>query len=196
MLEFFASAARFGSEMAGGVQHVTSSNRPEMIIRPGPSGPKRGCPVLIDIAPPLSMARTKPPSTTALTPRQKERAAERAELRRTAMKRAARLASPHDLKATEVMQQTHATSDSEEGSETEPEEDTFSMPEPEQVIKLSAQVRGASGMLWKGRVRGGGNDIFLERSWVRNNFGRYVWVNSNSRERRAATHAGARLSLV
>ena len=34
MLEFFASAARFGSEMAGGVQHVTSSNRPEMIIRP------------------------------------------------------------------------------------------------------------------------------------------------------------------
>ena len=27
MLDFFASAARFGSEMAGGVQHVTSSNR-------------------------------------------------------------------------------------------------------------------------------------------------------------------------
>ena len=27
MLEFFASAARFGSEMAGVVQHVTSSNR-------------------------------------------------------------------------------------------------------------------------------------------------------------------------
>lgn len=96
------------------------------------------------------------------------------------------------------MQQTHATSDSEEGSETEPEEDTFSMPEPEQVIKLSAQVRGASGMLWKGRVRGGGNDIFLERSWVRNNFGRsfrksveaaggrYVYIPTGRAQERAA----------
>ena len=53
MLEFFASAARFGSEMAGGVQHVTSSNRPEMIIRPvvEPVGAQKRMPLIV---PPLS----------------------------------------------------------------------------------------------------------------------------------------------
>ena len=58
----------------------------------------------------------------------------------------------------------------EEDSET-PDEDTFSRPEPKQVIKLSAEPRGSGGrVLWRGRLRGGGSDVYLTGSWVRKNF--------------------------
>ena len=63
----------------------------------------------------------------------------------------------------------------EEGSETEPEDGTFSTPEPEHVIKLSAAARGCGGRsLWRGRMRGGGADVYLEAAWVRKNFKAYV----------------------
>ena len=67
----------------------------------------------------------------------------------------------------------------DEGSETEPEEDTFSNPEPEQVIKLSAQPCGAGGRVqWRGRLRGGGRgDVFLECAWVRKNLKPYAPPN-------------------
>ena len=55
--------------------------------------------------------------------------------------------------------------DAEEGldSETEPEDDTFSRPEPAQVIKLSAQPRGNGGRVqWLGRLRGGGKDVLVD----------------------------------
>ena len=66
-------------------------------------------------------------------------------------------------------------SETEEDSETEPEDDMFTSPEPKHVIKLSAQLRGAGGrILWRGRLRGGGSDVYLEGSWVRKNFKPYV----------------------
>lgn len=67
---------------------------------------------------------------------------------------------------------TCAQSDAEmEDSEPEPEEDTFSSPDPEQVIKLSAQECGYGGRYqWRGRLRGGGKDVFLESDYVRKNF--------------------------
>ena len=41
----------------------------------------------------------------------------------------------------------------------------------DQVIKLSATACGSGGRFqWRGRLRGGGGDILLECSWVRNNF--------------------------
>ena len=57
-------------------------------------------------------------------------------------------------------------------SETEPEDDTFSRPEPEQVMKLSAQACGSGGRFqW---LHGGGCDVYLECSWVRQNFKAYA----------------------
>ena len=68
-------------------------------------------------------------------------------------------------------------SETEEGSETEPEEDTFSTPEPSHVIKLSAEACGAGGRYqWRGRLRGGGADVLLEGAWVRSNFKAYARV--------------------
>ena len=51
------------------------------------------------------------------------------------------------------------------------EEDTFTTP---RHIKLSAEACGDGGrVLWRGRLRGGGSDVFLEGTWVRKNFKAY-----------------------
>ena len=57
-----------------------------------------------------------------------------------------------------------------EGSETEPDEESFAAPPPMQVIKLSAEARGGSRVWWRGRLRGGGAEVLLEGTWVRKNF--------------------------
>ena len=74
-------------------------------------------------------------------------------------------------------------SEASSGSETEPEEDTFSRPEPKHVIKLSAHQCGSGGRFqWRGRLRGGGGDVYLECAWVRKNFKAYVaWNRTRAR---------------
>ncbi len=96
-----------------------------------------------------------------LTAKQKAAAAERS--KRRAMRKAARILSSQELDALPpVKYLPRASSEAEEDSETEPEED-FSRPEPAHVIKLSAEARGSGGRFqWRGRLRGGGADVFLE----------------------------------
>ena len=90
--------------------------------------------------------------------------------------KAARIMSSQELDALPpVKDAPRAPSETEEDSETEPEEDTFTRPDPAQVIKLSAQACGNGGRFqWRGRLRGGGADVFLEGAWVRRNFKAYV----------------------
>ena len=45
----------------------------------------------------------------------------------------------------------------------------YAYPEPNQVIKLSAQANGSGGFKWRGRLRGGGADVQLAGTWVRKN---------------------------
>ena len=103
-----------------------------------------------------------------------ERAAARAR-KAAGIRKAARIQSSQEVAARPAVKEpAHTPSETEEDSETEPEADTFSSPEPEQVIKLSAEVRGAGGRwLFKGRLRGGGGDVFLLGTWVRKNFKAY-----------------------
>ena len=49
----------------------------------------------------------------------------------------------------------------------------FTRPEPKQIVKLSAQKYAIDLYQWRGRLRGGGADVFLQRSWVRKNFKAY-----------------------
>ena len=119
------------------------------------------------------MARTKARVLQDhLTAKQKAARAERNAQRRAGLLRAARILSSQELEAREpVKYPARAPSETEQDSETEPEEDTFSRPDPKQVIKLSAEARGGGGrVLWRGRLRGGGADVILTGTWVRQNF--------------------------
>ena len=81
------------------------------------------------------------------------------------IRKAARIRSSQELEGLPPVKYPppRALSETEENSETEPEEDTFSRPEPAQVIKLSAEACGSGGRFqWRGRLRGGGADVFLE----------------------------------
>ena len=112
-----------------------------------------------------------------LTAKQKASAAERSARRRAGMRKAVRILSSQEVEALPPVKYPppRALSETEEDSETEPEEDTFTRPEPAQVIKLSAQACGSGGRFqWRGRLRGGGADVFLEGAWVRRNFKAYV----------------------
>ena len=130
------------------------------------------------------MARTKPPAPhqANLTAQQRVDAAARVARRRIAIRRAATMITAEAAAALRVKEHgARASSESEEGEETEPEEDTFSRPEPEHVIKLSAQPCGnGSRFQWRGRLRGGGADVYLECAWVRKNFKPYVRPRPNS----------------
>ena len=118
------------------------------------------------------MARTKPRKPQDhLTAEEKAAAAERCARRRAGIIKAARMLSPQET----VKQPARVPSETEEDSETEPEEDTFTRPDPAQIIKLSAVVRGSGGRFqWRGRLRGGGESVCLEGTWVRRNFKAYV----------------------
>ena len=139
------------------------------------------------------MARTKARVLQDhLTAKQKAAAAERSKRRLAAMRKAARILSSQEFDALPpVKYPARAPSDTEEDSETEPEEDTFSRPAPAQVIKLSAEACGNGGRFqWRGRLRGGGADVFLEASWVRKNFKAYVRMG------RTLANASPKLTLV
>ena len=100
------------------------------------------------------------------------------------IRKAAHILSSQELAVLPPIKQpvhARALSETEEGSETEPEDGTFSTPEPEHVIKLSAQPCGnGSRFQWRGRLRGGGADVYLECAWVRKNFKPYVRPRPNS----------------
>ena len=81
-----------------------------------------------------------------------------------------------------------------EDSETEPEDETFCAPQPLQVIKLSAQARNDGCFWWRGRMRGGGEDVLLESAWVRQNFRRYGLPDQTRAHDRLLT-TDARLAL-
>ena len=100
-----------------------------------------------------------------------ERAAARAR-KAAGISKAARIQSSQEVAARPAVKEpVRAPSEAEEDSETEPEEEIFSRPEPAQVIKLSAEACGNGGRFqWRGRLRGGGGDVCLEAAWVRNNF--------------------------
>ena len=94
--------------------------------------------------------------------REKAEAAERAARRRAGILKAARPLSREELAALPPVKQAtraHSFSEDEDGDETEPEDDTFSRPAPEQVVKLCAQTCGGSGRYqWRHggeRQRGG-----------------------------------------
>ena len=126
-----------------------------------------------------------------LTAKQKAAAAERS--KRRAMRKAARILSSQELDALPPVKcpPPRTLSETEEDSETEPEEDTFSRPEPAQVIKLSAEACGSGGRFqWRGRLRGGGADVFLEGAWVCKNFKPYVRMG------RTLAYASPPLTLV
>ena len=98
-------------------------------------------------------------------------ATERIARKRASILKAARILSSQEMATQQLEEPCACTPSDSSGSETEPEGDTFSRPEPEQLIKLSAQACGSGGRFqWRGRLRGGGGDIFLEYSWVRTNF--------------------------
>ena len=122
------------------------------------------------------MARTGTKVQDHLTAKQKAAAAERSARRRAGMRKAARILSLQELDALPPVKcPPRARSETEEDSETEPEEDTFCRPKQAHVIKLSAEACGSGGRSqWRGRLRGGGADVFLEASWVRKNFKAYV----------------------
>ena len=128
------------------------------------------------------MARTKESvHKKHLTAKQKAIAAERSKRLRNAMYKAASLVSTQEIQSRAPVKEPCTPSESEEDSETEPEEDTFTQPEPEHVIKLSAEACGNGGRVqWRGRLRGGGKDLFLERSWVRRNFKAFARERSNN----------------
>ena len=115
------------------------------------------------------MARTKARVLEDLTAKQRAASAERCARRLAGIRKAARVLSSQEVDALPpVKYPPRAPSETEEDSETEPEDNTFSRPEPKQIIKLSAEVRGSGGRhLWRG---GGGADVFLESAWVRENF--------------------------
>ena len=113
-----------------------------------------------------------------MTAEQAAAAAERTARRRAGILKAARILSSQEVAdLPPVKQPPRAPSEIEEDSETEPEEDTFTRPTPEHVIKLCAQACGSGGRFqWRGRLRGGGADVFLEAAWVRKNFKAYVQI--------------------
>ena len=117
------------------------------------------------------MARTKKKRVAEDHRDAAERAAARAR-KAAGISKAARIQSSQEVAARPAVKEpVRAPSEAEEDSETEPEEEIFSRPEPAQVIKLSAEACGNGGRFqWRGRLRGGGGDVCLEAAWVRNNF--------------------------
>ena len=119
------------------------------------------------------MARTK--AQVLLDRRTAQQRAAAAAQKRAGILKAARILSPQEVTACHpIKQPAHARAETEDDSETEPEEDTFTRPEPEQVIKLSAEACGGSRVQWRGRLRGGGADVYLQNAWVRKNFKAYA----------------------
>ena len=98
-----------------------------------------------------------------ISAKQKAAAAERSARRRAGILKTVRILSPQELNALPPVKHLPRALNETEDSETEPEEGTFSRPDPQQVIKLSAQPCGNGGRFqWRGRLRGGGADVFLE----------------------------------
>ena len=125
-----------------------------------------------------------------------ERAAARAR-KAAGISKAARIQSSQEVAARPAVKEpVRAPSEAEEDSETEPEEEIFSRPEPAQVIKLSAEACGNGGRFqWRGRLRGGGGDVCLEAAWVRNNFKSCVRMARTLASPQSANN-GARVVLL
>ena len=86
-----------------------------------------------------TMARTKPRKTEHLTAEQRAAAAERSARKRAGIRKASRILSSQEIETLHVKEPcARVQSETSSGSETEPEDDTFSRPEPKQVIKLRA----------------------------------------------------------
>ena len=119
------------------------------------------------------MARTAKTKVFA-SAEERAAAAERSERRRAGLLKAARIKTPEEIAALPPVKPEPVRACVSEDSETEPDEETFSAPQPLQVIKLSAQRRvGGSPFWWRGRMRGGGADVLLESAWVHKSFKRY-----------------------
>ena len=143
------------------------------------------------------MARTKEKVLQDLSAKQKAAAAERSARRRAGIRKAVCILSSQELAALPPVKYPppRAPSETEEDSETEPEEDTFSRPAPDQVIKLSAEACGSGGRFqWR-----------HSRRWCRclprgcmgaKEFQGVCEDGSNALLRLAAADAGACLALL
>ena len=109
--------------------------------------------------------------------------------------KATRIPSAQELAALSAAEEDARARASETEEEVactnESEEDTLDTPEPAHVIKLGAEACGSGGRCrWRGRLRGGGADVILAGTWVRQNFKAYAATA------RTLAHASCLLSPV
>ena len=141
------------------------------------------------------MVRTKAQVRAVRSLSQQAAAAERGARRRASILKAARIPSAKELAAQRAAEEDARARASETEEEVactnESEEDTLDTPEPAHVIKLGAEACGSGGRCrWRGRLRGGGADVILAGTWVRQNFKAYAATA------RTLAHASCLLSPV
>ena len=98
------------------------------------------------------MARTLKTKARA-TAEERAAAVERSERRRAGLLKAARIKTPEQIAALPPVKPEPVRARALEDSETEPDEETFSAPQPLQVIKFGAR-RGASAAVPSGGAAG------------------------------------------